>query len=413
MTIEWSVNGKPLSAGSKYTINVDFGCVTLDILYTFPEDSGIYKCKAVNKSGEAVTSATLKCQGKDAIILSPQNPAAAVAVAALETPKAPAPEMPEREKMAPVFSAELANLGDLYEGQGAHFETFVQPIDDPTLAIKWYHNGCPVEAGSRLKIVNDFGWVILDIGQVDVRDSGEWLCHAYNSAGEAKTIGHINVLQRDSIIYDPQQPQSLPRIQDLERPRLAPTAAPPKALQPPKFVSPLPSFPPLVEGDSVHLEAQLIPTDDPRMKIQWFKDGAPLQYGHRFRQVNDFGFCILDILYIMGEDSGEYSCTATNQAGHDTTRAVLQCAAKGSLILEPQVRDEKVRAIMQLEENLKRTYQETPSELEKRAPVFLEPLQNLPPCQEGDHVYFSAKFSPTNDPELKVSESFRQSYLLA
>lgn len=402
MVVEWSLNGKPLIAGSKYSISVDFGRVTLDILYTIPEDSGVLMCKARNKSGEAVSSATLKCQSKDAIILSPQNPNAAAAVALLEAPKTPAPELLEKERMAPVFSAELPDLGDLYEGQAVHFETFVQPLDDPTLVIKWYHNGSPVEASSRLKMVNDFGWVILDIGQIETRDSGEWLCHAYNSSGEAKTIGHINCVPKENIIYDPQQPQSLPRIQDLERPKLPAEPAAPKALQPPKFVIPLPSFPPLEEGDSVHLESKLIPVDDPKMKIQWFKDGKPLAYGHRFRMVNDFGFCILDILYMMGEDSGQYSCTATNAAGQDTTTAVLQCAARGSLILEPQVRQEKVQAILQLEESLRRTYEEAAPEIEKRAPVFTEPLQNPAPCAEGDHVYFSARVSPTSDPELKV-----------
>lgn len=371
-------------------------------MYTFPEDSGVYMCKAINKSGEAISSATLKCQPKDAIISTPQNPASAARVAELEAPKPSPAAAPDKAKVAPVFTSQLPNLGELYEGQPAHFEATYTPTDDPTLKIQWYHNGQPVVASSRIKMVNDFGWVILDINQVEPRDSGEWLCHISNAAGEAITIGYINCSPNENIIYDPQQPKSVPRIAELERPKAVPQPAPDKAMQPPKFVVPLPQFPPLEEGDSVHLEAQLIPLDDPNMKVEWFKDGRPVQYGHRFRPVNDFGFCVLDILYIMAEDNGQYTCRATNRVGQDATSAVLQCAPRGGLILHPQVAQGKVQAIQNLEESLHRTYDHIPKDVQKQAPVFIEPLQNPPPLREGENAYFSAKLNQTNDPDLKV-----------
>lgn len=406
MRIEWYINGRPLEAGSKYSINVDFGFVTLDILYTYPEDSGVYMCKAVNKSGEAISSASLKCQAKDSIISSPQNPNSAAKVAMLEAPKPAPASMPDKALAAPVFTTQLLNLGDLYEGQSAHFEATIIPTDDPALKIQWYHNGQPVVASSRIKMLNDFGWVILDITQVEARDSGEWLCHASNASGEAVTTGFINCLPFENIIYDPQQPKSVPKIAELEKPKLAPQAPPDKAPRPPKFTVPLPQFPPLEEGDSVHLEAQLIPIDDPNMKVEWFKDGKPVQYGHRFRPVNDFGFCVLDILYIMAEDNGQYTCRAVNKVGQDATSAVLQCAPRGGLILQPQVRDEKLQAIHQLEQSLHRTYDHVSHDKQRQAPVFIEPLQNPPPLREGENAYFSAKLNQTNDPDLNVSKSF-------
>ena len=42
----------------------DFGYVALDILWTYPEDSGTYMCKATNKHGTATTEAHIKCYGK-------------------------------------------------------------------------------------------------------------------------------------------------------------------------------------------------------------------------------------------------------------------------------------------------------------------------------------------------------------
>ena len=41
----------------------DFGFVALDILYTYPEDSGVYMCKATNRYGSDVNQVQLRCLG--------------------------------------------------------------------------------------------------------------------------------------------------------------------------------------------------------------------------------------------------------------------------------------------------------------------------------------------------------------
>lgn len=46
--------------GSRIHTTADFGFVTLDIMQTVPEDSGVYMCKAINKAGEAVSSTSFK-----------------------------------------------------------------------------------------------------------------------------------------------------------------------------------------------------------------------------------------------------------------------------------------------------------------------------------------------------------------
>ncbi len=53
--------------------------------------------------------------------------------------------------------------------------------------------------GSRVKMINDFGWVILDINQVEPRDTGEWTCRAYNAMGEARSSGQIRCVGKDNI----------------------------------------------------------------------------------------------------------------------------------------------------------------------------------------------------------------------
>ena len=49
--------------GHRFRPMYDFGFVALDILYTFPEDTGIYLCKATNKYGSDVNQVTLRCLG--------------------------------------------------------------------------------------------------------------------------------------------------------------------------------------------------------------------------------------------------------------------------------------------------------------------------------------------------------------
>lgn len=46
----------------------------LEISPIYPEDSGEYSCRATNEFGEAVTSASLVCQGKRNVILESQLP---------------------------------------------------------------------------------------------------------------------------------------------------------------------------------------------------------------------------------------------------------------------------------------------------------------------------------------------------
>ncbi len=116
-------------------------------------------CKATSSEGEAVTSATLKCQANDAVISSPQHAAGAAKVAELEAPKPLAPEAPEPVKVAPIFTKEFGDLGEFYEGQSAHFEATVEPVDDPSLKTEWYHNGKPVSASKFLKGCGSFSKV--------------------------------------------------------------------------------------------------------------------------------------------------------------------------------------------------------------------------------------------------------------
>jgi hypothetical protein len=72
--------------------------------------------------------------------------------------------------------------------------------------IEWYHNGKPLSAGSRIKTINDFGFVILELSGVYHRDSGLYVCKATNKHGEATASCQLVVKGRTGIISEPQLP---------------------------------------------------------------------------------------------------------------------------------------------------------------------------------------------------------------
>ncbi|CAG9532190.1 unnamed protein product [Cercopithifilaria johnstoni] len=397
----WFRNGQPLAHGSKYAISRDFGFCTLDIGYTYPEDQGVYQLRLTNENGEAVSSATLKCQPKEAIYGDTQHMESWMRIQELEAPKAPLPEMPPSPKILPRFLTHIQSPGDLYEGQSAHFEATIEPIDDPDLRIQWFLNGSPISASSRVKMINDFGWIIMDISAAESRDSGEWTCIISNEVGEAKSSASINVFTKESIIFDSMQPQSLERIMEMEAEKPVPDEAPPKIFDSPQITVHLQKPDGLTEGDSTHLEAQFTPVDDPNLKVEWFRDGKPLFHANRYKMVQDFGFAILDILHLFAQDAGEYMLKVINSSGEASSSTILEIASKETLLLQPQD-ENKAKAIEQLEYNLHLKPEEKAMEEQKTVPVFIEPLSAPVTCEEGDRVHFTARYEPLNDNQLQI-----------
>ena len=84
----------------------------------------------------------------------------------------------------------------------------------------------------------------------------------------------------------------------------------------------------LGEGRNVHFEAKLTPITDPNLKVEWLKDGQPMTVGSRFRPIHDFGYVALDILGLIEEDTGTYTCRATNLAGQAQIQTLLEVKSK-------------------------------------------------------------------------------------
>lgn len=306
MKVEWFYNGKAIEASHRFRTVHAFGMVVLEILGTKIEDSGTYTCVATNAWGKAEQSVTLGCVEK-------------------------------LKGQPPKFTTQLKDIVGLKDGQPAHFECTLVPVNDPKLKVEWFHDGRPILQSTRIKTVSDFGFVVMDIAYTQNHDSGEYVCKASNEYGEDYTKATINAYGRSGVFTESLQPDSLAKIRELEtQVQQAQVQAVP-ITEPPKFITQIADVTKLVEGQSAHFEARLTPVTDPDLVVEWYYNGKKLPHGHRFRTFHDFGIVILDILYCYEENSGVYECRAYNKFGEDSTKATLKCTSKANLILTSQL----------------------------------------------------------------------------
>ena len=72
--------------------------------------------------------------------------------------------------------------------------------------------------------------------------------------------------------------QALDKLRYLEQKARPSTDAEESTAQAPVFTQPVRDVR-LVEGQSLHFEARLIPVGDSNLRVEWFKNGVPLQQG--------------------------------------------------------------------------------------------------------------------------------------
>jgi hypothetical protein len=124
----------------------------------------------------------------------------------------------------------------------------------------------------------------------------------------------------------------------------------------------------LAEGELAHFEASLTPAGDQTMVVEWFYNEKPLKAGHRIRTVHAFGMVVLEILGTTINDSGKYSCRATNKWGKDEITVTLGCVT--------------------------RHY--------GQGPKFTTQLKDVLGVRDNESAHFECTLVPVGDPDLKV-----------
>lgn len=404
MKVEWYHNNKPVKSGSRFTETNNFGFVALDILYCYPEDSGTYTCRAINALGEAVTSANCLVHSKKSIFMETQHAQALDTLRSLEDSSRHHRQEISEEVItqAPVFTMPVRDL-KVAENQAAHFEARLIPVGDPKLKVEWLRNGVPIQASNRLTTMHDFGYVALNMKYVNPEDAGTYTCRAINELGEASTSATMFVHTKASLQLESQHEGALQKLQHLEDSSKYQRREEEEFVvtQPPRFTTQLNGPTNLVESQSAHYECRIEPYPDANLKVEWFCNGKPLQTGHRFRTAYDFGFASLDILTVYAEDSGEYTCRATNKLGQAQSSINLSVKSKSSIIRDTQ-HEGALQKIQHLEDDSRHRRVAHEDAVVAEKPQFGRPLKSIENLPEGASAHLEATLTPVNDPTMKV-----------
>lgn len=403
MRVEWFQNGRPVTVGSRFRTYYDFGFVALDIIYATSIDSGEYTVRATNHLGSAHTSACVRVIGRSDIDTETQHEMSLEQIQMLEDASRQRRTLQEdiTVMQAPHFTRPLHNI-ETIEGTNVHMECRLQPVGDPTMKVDWFVNGHPVKTGHRFRPAYDFDYVALDLLSVYPVDSGVYTCQARNQLGEAVTSCSVRVIAKKDLITESQHPSGLEKIQYLEdSSRYKKSEYMDELITvKPRFVTKPKNLNNMREGQHAHFECKLEPVTDSNLKVEWYKNGRPVTVGHRFRPIHDFGYVALDIVDLIAEDSGTYTCRAVNAIGSDETTCTLQCSVSATIQTGTQ-NESGLQQIHYLEDRSKYQRSEEVEEVTKQVPIFTTSLKNVE-IKEGQRAHFECRLIPVSDPTMKV-----------
>uniref|UniRef100_A0A8C7AMG1 Ig-like domain-containing protein n=1 Tax=Neovison vison TaxID=452646 RepID=A0A8C7AMG1_NEOVI len=309
------------------------GEAALKIDSTVSQDSAWYTATAINKAGRDTT----RCKVNVEVEFAEPEPERKLIIPR-GTYRAKEIAAPELEPLHLRYGQEQWEEGDLYDKEKqqkpffkkkltslrlkrfgpAHFECRLTPIGDPTMVVEWLHDGKPLEAANRLRMINEFGYCSLDYGVAYSRDSGIITCRATNKYGTDHTSATLIVKDEKSLVEESQLPEGrkgLQRIEELERMAhegaLTGVTTDQKEKQKPDIVL-FPEPVRVLEGETARFRCRV--TGYPQPKVNWYLNGQLIRKSKRFRVRYD-GIHYLDIVDCKSYDTGEVKVTAENPEG--------------------------------------------------------------------------------------------------
>ncbi|KAG7203298.1 hypothetical protein KM043_010391 [Ampulex compressa] len=153
--ITWYFNDKPiLRDDDKYKIKRDGDACCLYVKDCTYDDAGVYKCRAVNKGGEA------ECEANLAVV----------------------DKIQKMQKVEP--PGFLKRIGDceVYRGMPAKFTACITGNPEPE--FEWYRNGDRLWQTDRIRTEQEGSLLRLIISNVDEMDAGKYVLKIHNPYGE-------------------------------------------------------------------------------------------------------------------------------------------------------------------------------------------------------------------------------------
>ncbi|KAM7407986.1 hypothetical protein PAMA_003631 [Pampus argenteus] len=297
-------------------------------------DSAWYTATAINRAGRDTTRCRVNVEVD---FIAPQ--AERKLIITKGTYKAKEIAAPELEPLHLRYGQEQWEEGDLYDKEKqqkpqfkkkltsirmkrfgpAHFECRLTPIGDPTMVVEWLHDGKPLEAANRLRMVNEFGYCSLDYEVAYARDSGVITCRATNKFGVDQTSATLIVKDEKGLVEETQLPEGRKgthRIDEIERmaheggPAGVGTDEESEKTKPEIVLLPEPAR--VLEGGIARFRCRV--TGYPAPKVNWYINGQLIRKSKRYRLRYD-GIYYLEIVDIKSYDSGEVRVVADNPLG--------------------------------------------------------------------------------------------------
>ena len=385
-----------------------FGFVSLDMLNATTSDTGEYTVIVKNESGSVQSSARLVVQARKEIELEFQHSQSLrqVEVSQQQTVhKVIEEEKPPR----PEFVRPLVASAEKPEGSNIHLEAQVNPVSDHTMKIEWMKDGKAITASSRIGTLFNFGYVSLNINGLRLEDAGTYICRAVNAAGEAFTTTTLRVsatVDLTAMTGIAEQEAYIKKVQQLEQYQASKTMmtrqeSTVEPTQPPEFQTSIKDQLEVREGGFAHFEARLEPMGDHTMKVEWMKDGRPVDASSRITSFFNFGYVALTIKQVALHDTGRYSCVASNRCGRAEVSASLTTISKA----DADFKSKAWSSIQQLETSKTSTTTQQMSFIQQEvsiAPKFVSQLKGTNVILEGQRAHFECRLEPQNDPNMKV-----------
>lgn len=373
-------------------------------------DQGTYVCRVTSATGVAESKAILTVTQRTSIEQTTQHPNSLQQIQQLEdySKYQRMESIEEINNQKPAFIRPLRDLGDLEEGHNAHFEGQLTPVSDPTMRVEWYKDGRPITASSRITAIFNFGYVSLNILHLRAEDSGSYTVRAVNRLGEAFSTSTIRIQSRSSVTADlgiPEQQRYIEKTEQLDayqrQQHRSHVYEVPESASPPEFKTPIKDQLNIKEGGFAHFEARLEPVGDSNLRVEWFRDGQPVEASSRITSFFNFGYVALTIKQITVHDAGTYTCKAINTMGQANANARLTVITKKDIISDSQYAN-SLEKIQTLEDSTRYSRGTEEDVRITQKPRFLGPLKGTNKILEGQRAHFEARIEPQSDTTMQI-----------
>ena len=298
----WTKDGKQIKPDqrNKLEYNPKTGEISLKITKSSKFDEGIYACQVSNKSGRGVSTAN--------VVVQPKRKPKFVHI--------PQQKITVRSNQRVVAQAVI-------EGE---------PIPE----VSWTFKNKPVVSDQRHVVTYQHNVTQMVIHSVTPQDVGEYKILARNDAGECSASVFIAIddgkVQEPTVVAQHRQRdveeeiEFLESTEEEEEQEQAPAPPPPgsKGKAPVFTKQNEPQLRRVNDGSKVLFECKV--EGQPKPKVKWVHDKKTVKEAPDRRVYYDAnsGLTSLELLEVFPQDTGEWSCVATNAFGHAISTAYLE-----------------------------------------------------------------------------------------